>query len=136
MSNLKFETGWSFDTFVYKNYGFSTTEKQRSTAFAQYLNCLKKNEKVLQSIDENMQWLIDETKKDFVKEGDTVKIYAGDRDYVNCTATVKDIQPDGACKISFGSEYMNANISEIGDYQIEDYYIGKDIALYKEKIKS
>ncbi len=46
-------------------------------------------------------------------EGASVLVIKGDRDYVGCVAKVEDIQPDGSCKINFGSEYMYDNINNI-----------------------
>jgi len=45
---IKYESGWDFDTFLYKNYGSSHTNNDRSKAFAQYVNlCRKHNDKLL-----------------------------------------------------------------------------------------
>jgi len=43
---IKYETGWDFDTFLYKNYGISHTSSDRSKALAQFINRLN-NDKAL-----------------------------------------------------------------------------------------
>ena len=35
---IKFDILWSFDVFLYKNYGFSVTDYQREAAFINYTN--------------------------------------------------------------------------------------------------
>jgi len=44
--SIKYESGWNFETFLYKNYGVSHTKRDRSVAFAQYINQLD-NDKTL-----------------------------------------------------------------------------------------
>lgn len=41
--DVKYEKGWDFDTFLYKNYGFSHTKSDRSKALAQFLHLSRKN---------------------------------------------------------------------------------------------
>ena len=48
MASIKYESGWDFEMFLYKNYGFSHTSNDRSVAFSQYVNlCRKHNDKLL-----------------------------------------------------------------------------------------
>lgn len=46
-------------------------------------------------------------------EGTRVLVIKGDRGYVGCEATVKDIESDGKCRIVFGGEYMHDNVNNI-----------------------
>lgn len=48
-----------------------------------------------------------------IKEDTEVLILAGDRFVVGEKARVREIQPDGSCKICFKSDYMNDNINNI-----------------------
>lgn len=46
-------------------------------------------------------------------EGIQVIIRSGDRDWVGTTVTVKDVQPNGDCKMTDGGSYFNENVKRI-----------------------
>lgn len=67
-----------------------------------------------------------------LKEGDKVRVFAGDRDTVcfDPFGTIRNIQPDGRCEIQLNSCFFYHNIKNIGPKQTEIYYKGYDVALF------
>jgi hypothetical protein len=48
---MKYMKGWTYDVFLYKNYGFSHTERQKSQALATYIR-LNKNDNLKKTTNE------------------------------------------------------------------------------------
>lgn len=52
MGNIKYQSDWTFDVFLYKNYGFSSTMIQENQALARFIR-LKNYEQIQNSSHTN-----------------------------------------------------------------------------------